>query len=455
MSQPTIEGGIRYGYLDAISCSSTTDCVAVGPFDPDQGIPDTTLVETLIDGVWVQNPSENIGTQFNPPLDVSCSGSFCLGVGWFTPANGHTYPMVMGEGVTNSITHLTLDLELSTISSSYPMAFEATVTSPGGVPTGTVTFRTGSTSLCTSQALWNGEGSCVAETPVGRDVITATYSGDAYFDPSSATGVLTVTPATPPTPPAPPVTSAPTSLSDIVGMAALPNGSGYWLASASGGVSALGSAVSYGSMAGHALNAPIAHIVATPDGRGYWLVAADGGVFSFGDAPFYGSMGGKPLNAPVVDLTPTPDGKGYWLVASDGGVFAFGDAAFHGSMGGKHLNAPVVGIADDPSTGGYWEVASDGGIFAFDAPFVGSAGNLELSRPVNGMTATADGRGYWFVASDGGVFAYGDARFLGSTGGTHLNAPVVGMASDPATGGYWLVASDGGVFSFGAPFYGG
>jgi hypothetical protein len=30
----------------------------------------------------------------------------------------------------------------------------------------------------------------------------------------------------------------------------------------------------------------------TPDGRGYWLFAADGGVFPFGDAPGYGSLGG-------------------------------------------------------------------------------------------------------------------------------------------------------------------
>ena len=29
----------------------------------------------------------------------------------------------------------------------------------------------------------------------------------------------------------------------------------------------------------------------TPDGRGYWLVAADGGIFAFGDAGFYGSGG--------------------------------------------------------------------------------------------------------------------------------------------------------------------
>jgi hypothetical protein len=240
----------------------------------------------------------------------------------------------------------------------------------------------------------------------------------------------------------------------VVGMAATPDGSGYWLANAAGAVSAHGSAVNYGSMAGQTLQAPITHIVSTPDGLGYWLVAADGGIFTFGDAGFYGSMGGQHLNAPVVGMAPTSDGKGYWLVASDGGVFSFGDAVFRGSMGGQHLNKPVVGIAPDFQTGGYWEVASDGGIFSFDSPFYGSTGNIVLNKPVNGMTPTADDQGYLFVASDGGAFAYGDANFEGSEGGSTLNAPVVGLALDSATGGYWMVASDGGVFSFNAPFYG-
>jgi Putative Ig domain len=239
-----------------------------------------------------------------------------------------------------------------------------------------------------------------------------------------------------------------------VGIAATPDGGGYWIASATGGVEQFGDATFYGSMAGHTLNAPINHIVATPDGHGYWLVAADGGTFSFGDAGFFGSMGGRTLNAPVVDIAPTSDGKGYWLVASDGGIFAFGDATFHGSMGGQRLNRPVVGIATDSATGGYWEVATDGGIFAFGAPFHGSTGALSLNKPVNGMAVTGDGNGYWFVASDGGIFAFGDAAFEGSVGNVHLNAPIVGMAADVASGGYWLVASDGGVFTGGAPFLG-
>jgi cell wall-associated NlpC family hydrolase len=240
----------------------------------------------------------------------------------------------------------------------------------------------------------------------------------------------------------------------VVGLASTPDGNGYWLADASGGVSAHGSAVNDGSLVGHQLNAPIAHIVATPDGLGYWLVASDGGIFAYGDATFFGSMGSSHLNAPVVDMAPTPDGHGYWLVASDGGIFAFGDAMFLGSMGGQHLNQPVIGMSADDATGGYWLVATDGGIFSFDAPFLGSTGSIRLAKPVNGMASLADGQGYWFVASDGGVFNEGQARFEGSMGGSTLDASVVGMAADVATGGYWLVAGDGGIFSFGAPYLG-
>ena len=239
-----------------------------------------------------------------------------------------------------------------------------------------------------------------------------------------------------------------------VGMAALPDGTGYWVADAQGGVSPHGNAVSYGSMTGTKLNAPVVYIVATPDGKGYWLVASDGGTFAFGDAGFYGSMAGRHLNAPVVGLAPTSDGKGYWLAAADGGIFAFGDARFHGSTGGDRLRRPVVGIAADNGTGGYWEVASDGSIFAFAAPRLETPGAVSLNEPVNGIVATSSGRGYWLVADDGGIFAYGDAEFRGSTGGRILAAPIVGMATDNATDGYWLVSSRGGILAFGVPSYG-
>ena len=72
-----------------------------------------------------------------------------------------------------------------------------------------------------------------------------------------------------------------------------------------GGLFAFGDAKFYGSMGGQHLNQPVVGIAATPDGQGYWEVASDGGLFAFGDAKFYGSMGGQHLNQPVVGIAST------------------------------------------------------------------------------------------------------------------------------------------------------
>ncbi len=307
------------------------------------------------------------------------------------------------------------------------------------------------------QAVQNtNEGYPVPASPV----VAGTQTGDPVYCPGQTigpNGAVTTTGGQYPYPyPVPPVPGEPGALAptSTVGMAATPDGNGYWVAQAGGSVTDHGNAVDFGSMASASLAAQITHIVATSDGRGYWLVGADGGIFAFGDAGFYGSMGGKPLNAPVVDMAPSRSGKGYWLVAADGGIFAFGDATFHGSMGGSALNAPIVGIASDPATGGYRMVGSDGGVFAFgDAAFHGSMGGNTLNAPIVGMATDPATGGYWMVGSDGGVFAF-DAAFKGSAGGASPGAPMVGMTTDPASDGYWLLASNGGVFSYGARFMG-
>ncbi|MGO8869852.1 MAG: SpoIID/LytB domain-containing protein [Acidimicrobiales bacterium] len=198
------------------------------------------------------------------------------------------------------------------------------------------------------------------------------------------------------------------------------------------------------------LDSPAVGMAAAPDGHGYWVTGSSGAVVGFGDASYQGSADGLPLTRPVVGMAPTPDGKGYWLVASDGGVFTYGDAGFFGSTGSLVLNKPIVGMAPTPDGRGYWLVASDGGIFSFgDAPFYGSTGSMVLNKPVVGMATAPNGAGYWLVASDGGIFSFGDARFHGSTGSLPLVEPAVGMAATPTGGGYWLVAADGGIFTFG------
>ncbi len=212
----------------------------------------------------------------------------------------------------------------------------------------------------------------------------------------------------------------------LAGVAAAPGGE--WIVMNDGALAAP-PGENYGSPANLPLHAPIVGIAPTPDGRGYWLAAADGGVFAYGDARFRGSMGGQPLAKPVVGIAAAPNGQGYWLVASDGGVFAFGDAHFRGSAGGTRLNRPVVGIAAGSDNDSYFLGASDGGVFTYgNARFHGSAGGLKLAAPVVGIASTFDAKGYWLVASDGGVFTYGDARFHGSLAGSGV--PVVAIAHD-------------------------
>ena len=231
---------------------------------------------------------------------------------------------------------------------------------------------------------------------------------------------------------------------------------GYYLASAAGGVFALGGIPFHGSAAALRLNMPVVAIATTPDGGGYWLVASDGGIFAFGDAHFYGSTGGIRLREPIVGMAATPDGRGYWLVAADGGVFCFGDAHYFGSTGSLALTYPVVAMAATPDGGGYWLVAANGGVIPFgDAVLHGSTAGLTLAKPIVGMATTPDGGGYWLVGADGGVFNGGDATFHGSAAGVDLAAPMTGIAATPDGGGYWLVGADGGVFNGGdAAFHG-
>ena len=50
------------------------------------------------------------------------------------------------------------------------------------------------------------------------------------------------------------------------------------------------------------LNKPIVGLAATPDGGGYWLVASDGGIFNYGDAGYFGLAWDVMLNQPIVGL---------------------------------------------------------------------------------------------------------------------------------------------------------
>ena len=160
------------------------------------------------------------------------------------------------------------------------------------------------------------------------------------------------------------------------------------------------------------LNQPVVGIAATPSGSGYWLVASDGGIFTFGDARFHGSTGAMHLNSPIVGMAATPNGRGYWLVAADGGIFTFGNAHFHGSAGGVPVGSPIVGMATTPSGHGYWLAAADGRVFT----------SATRARCTRCRAAEPDRRpaqrdrdratGLWLVASDGAVYTTGTREVL-------------------------------------------
>jgi hypothetical protein len=349
---------------------------------------------------------------------------------------------------TPACTSTDVSVNPTSTTSGSTITYSATVTSAGGTPSGTVTFTTGSTQLCTTNNLVDGTGSCGATSaPVGDDTITAVYSGNSSFVVSGSTATLNVNAVS--TPP--------------------PSKHGYWLVGSDGGIFTFGSAQFYGSTGNLRLQRPVVGMTLTADRGGYWLVASDGGVFSFGDAGFFGSIpglgiapagstgAGKELNAPIVGMVPSSDGGGYFMVASDGGVFAFGDAKFEGScpgMGG--CSGAAVAVMPDATGNGYWLVTATGHVYSFgDAKSYGSAG--AQSVPVTSAVRTPTGQGYWILFANGTIDAFGDASNfgdpVGETGG--LN-PATAIFASSDGGGYWVSSANGTVFSYGdAPNSGG
>ena len=116
--------------------------------------------------------------------------------------------------------------------------------------------------------------------------------------------------------------------------------------------------------------APVVGMAATPDGKGYWLVAADGGVFAFGDAGFFGSAAQQNLGTWVSGIARTPDGNGYLLVAATAGGVALRWATSYGPSPNLPPFAPTAGIATTPDGKGYWLLQPDSIQTSFSAPAV-------------------------------------------------------------------------------------
>ena len=444
--------GEKTSQLNAISCATSSWCMAVGGYT-NASSDFVSLAEVWNGTAWsvVTSPNPGAGTsgEFN---GVSCAGGgFCAAVGqWYNGSvfqaqlatwNGTSWTNVTAPEATPSSQNFFDGVSCTSATSCgivgsagtsaatpVAVAWDGSTWSlvPAPVPpTATATGAVAITCVTNWQCVSVGSFDPIVSQPY---VMTAPIARSGYRFVASDGGIFAYGAG------APFLGSLGSTVlnAPIVGMAVMPAGDGYYLVASDGGVFSYGSAKFYGSTGSMHLNKPVVGMAVTPDGAGYWLVATDGGIFSYGDAAFYGSTGSIVLNKPVVGMAATPDGKGYYLVASDGGIFNYGAAAFNGSTGSIVLNKPVVGMAV-PTSGGYYLVASDGGIFSFPTtggpPFFGSTGSIVLNKPIVGMTAVAGG--YYLSGSDGGVFAFpgtGGPPFLGSTGSIVLNKPIVGIA---------------------------
>ena len=196
----------------------------------------------------------------------------------------------------------------------------------------------------------------------------------------------------------------------------------------------------------------VASTVTAIDGRacaGYWVATRSGGVTAIGAAPWLGDLSKHRLNAPIVGVAATADHRGYYLLGADGGIFTFGDARFCGSTGGDHLALPLRPWPSPPTgTATGWSPPTEASSTSVMPPSTAPPATCDSTSRSSGMSADTQTGGYWLVASDGGMLSF-HAPFYGSTGGRRLDAPVVGMSPQPDGHGYRLVAADGGVFDFG------
>jgi hypothetical protein len=376
--------------LNGVACPTPTACEAVGSSENGQGT--MTLAEAWNGVTWTsQNPGAPVPAADAPSLAaVSCSSpSNCAAVGQYT---------------TNQLPAAFADAWNGVTWRLQPAPFPA-----GGVATLLSAVSCGAG--CAAVGLQEG-GSGVAVTMAVGDPGAAAVASD-------------------------------------------PTGSGYWSVNGAGVVTPGGAAPFLGDARALNLAQPVRAMAAPPDGRGYLLVAADGGVFTYGDAAYERSLPQLGVAVDnVVGVAETRDAKGYWMVGSDGGIFAFGDARFAGSLPelGVHVS-DIVGMVAAPDGGGYLLVGADGGVFAFgSAAYHGSLPGLGVRvDDIVSIAPSASEHGYLLVGSDGGTFSLGTgAPYEGSLPGQGVAVgDVVGVALTPDGGGYWMAEATGPVWAFG------
>ena len=126
-------------------------------------------------------------THYSAPITVSASQTLQA----IAAANGYTLSPV--ASATYTITILTPAISLSPSAAlvfvSNPVTFTATLSDPSGTPTGTATFFDGTTQLGMGTLAGGVATYTISSLAAGTHSITAAYSGDNNFSPTTSTAI--------------------------------------------------------------------------------------------------------------------------------------------------------------------------------------------------------------------------------------------------------------------------
>jgi Bacterial Ig-like domain (group 3) len=148
--------------------------------------------QTLLPGA--KSPAADVIPETTTLRGVTvCPGTDQRGVA--RPGHGETGCTIGAvEAALNKATTTSVTLSPTTVTAGARVIYLAVVSpkSGTGTPTGTISFSTGSTSLCT--AVLSGDVAACGATnaPAGTDTVTGTYSGGDGYASSSGTATLTV-----------------------------------------------------------------------------------------------------------------------------------------------------------------------------------------------------------------------------------------------------------------------
>jgi hypothetical protein len=173
------------------SGQSVTFTATVTAMPPATGTPTGEVTFQQGNTVLAQAPLNSSGTA-SFSISTLAVGSDTITASYpsdpvFANSSGSTVQTVQNASATTT----TVSSSANPSVFSQPVTFTAAVTSSGGVPTGTVTFKDGTTTLGTSNLDGTGHATFATSTlTVASHSITATYNGSSSFNPSTSS-VLT------------------------------------------------------------------------------------------------------------------------------------------------------------------------------------------------------------------------------------------------------------------------